>query len=295
VTPAAEPAPVARPVQLYQRGVDAFRAKRFDEAAALFQEAYALDPSPVLLYNLGRAQEVAGLADAAIATFRQYLARYPTAEDRGRVEEKIRILEQVQRHARMGRIAVQGVPEGSVWRVGEVLLAPESGAIKVEPGRVTLSISAPDRPVWRYAIEIAAGEHLEVAYGAEPPVADSGWRPRTVAGLATLGGALVFAGVGTGLLVASQDDDGAAARQFDAKRAAALAGDVARAEALDAEITRLNDDASLEYTLSLASFGAAAIAAGVGTWLLLSGEPPGETSGVRLLASPAGLVLGGTF
>jgi hypothetical protein len=57
----------SRAAQLKQRGDDLLEAKRFEDAIAAYDAAYALSRNPALLYNRGRAL--------------QFLARYPEALD----------------------------------------------------------------------------------------------------------------------------------------------------------------------------------------------------------------------
>lgn len=66
--------PRERAVALFAESVTAYREGRFDDAATLLDEAYALQPEPVLLYNLARAREGAGDDDAAAEAYRRYLA-----------------------------------------------------------------------------------------------------------------------------------------------------------------------------------------------------------------------------
>lgn len=68
------PTPHDRAVSLFADSVAAYREGRFDDAATLLEQAYALTPEPILLYNLGRAREGAGDDDAAADAYRRYLA-----------------------------------------------------------------------------------------------------------------------------------------------------------------------------------------------------------------------------
>lgn len=79
----------------YQRGKDAFTARQYEEARAAFERAYMLDPSPVLLYNLGRACEESGDAPKAIEYFQMYLDRTADTPDRGDVERRVRVMQAI--------------------------------------------------------------------------------------------------------------------------------------------------------------------------------------------------------
>lgn len=84
-----------RALDLFRRGADRYREGRFAEAAALFREAYALKPEPVLLRNLAKAYEgVEGreAAQAAIDAYEEFLRIAPKDPDRGAIEQRIKVL-----------------------------------------------------------------------------------------------------------------------------------------------------------------------------------------------------------
>ena len=87
--PASAQTPQARAAELFNKGAEAYRRGDFPQAIALLREARALDPQPVLLYNLGRAYEDSGDVDSAIATFTKYIEEDPKAVDRGAIEQRV--------------------------------------------------------------------------------------------------------------------------------------------------------------------------------------------------------------
>lgn len=58
---------------LFEQSDKAYKAGNFEEAAKLLREAYSLYPEPLLLYNLGRAQEGMGDSRGAVQSYEQYL------------------------------------------------------------------------------------------------------------------------------------------------------------------------------------------------------------------------------
>jgi tetratricopeptide (TPR) repeat protein len=94
-----------RAVELDAEGAAAYKAGRFAEAIAKLREAVALDPNPILLFNLARVYESSGDLDHALESFRGYLAGDPTAEDRGAVEKRIATLERQIRERDAARAA----------------------------------------------------------------------------------------------------------------------------------------------------------------------------------------------
>jgi tetratricopeptide (TPR) repeat protein len=78
-----------RAAELFKKGADAYRQGDFQHAIELLDEAYALDPQPVLVYNRARAAEGLGNLDEAIAGYEKFLSQEPNAPDRGAIEQRL--------------------------------------------------------------------------------------------------------------------------------------------------------------------------------------------------------------
>lgn len=79
-------------IALFNHSNEAYKKGDFKGAAADLEKAYALEPAPVLLYNLGRAYEGLGDAKNAIDAYERYLKAQPDAEDRGSIESRLTTL-----------------------------------------------------------------------------------------------------------------------------------------------------------------------------------------------------------
>jgi len=77
---------------LFKRSADAYRKGDFKEAIDLLTQAYALDPQPVMIYNLARAHEGLGNTDAAIDNYEKFLTQEPKTPDRGAIEQRLTTL-----------------------------------------------------------------------------------------------------------------------------------------------------------------------------------------------------------
>jgi tetratricopeptide (TPR) repeat protein len=77
---------------LFENSDKAYKAGKFEEAVALLREAYQLYPEPLLLYNLGRAQEGLGDTAGALESYEQYLKDAKEIKDRGAIERRIETL-----------------------------------------------------------------------------------------------------------------------------------------------------------------------------------------------------------
>jgi hypothetical protein len=81
-----------RAADLFKKSADAYLKGDFAQAIAYLDEAYTLDPQPVLLYNMARAHEGLGHLDEAITLYERYLTQEPTSPDRGAIEQRITTL-----------------------------------------------------------------------------------------------------------------------------------------------------------------------------------------------------------
>lgn len=78
---------------VWKEGVTAYQQGDFDRAVERFEEAYALDPLPSVLFNLGQAYRRKGDAPRALENLRSYLEKKPDAKNRKLVEDLIHELE----------------------------------------------------------------------------------------------------------------------------------------------------------------------------------------------------------
>jgi tetratricopeptide (TPR) repeat protein len=77
----------------FEAGSQAFQRGDYPRAELEFRGAYAITKDPLLFYNIGQAQQRRGHLEAAIKSYRSYLAGVPDAEDRKEVEGIIAAIE----------------------------------------------------------------------------------------------------------------------------------------------------------------------------------------------------------
>src|SRR5689334_16586673 len=73
----------------FVRGEQLFRAQKYNEAAAAFEEGQRLSPSPAFLYDLALTYRALNNPQQAIANYQAYLKAQPNASDRSAVETAI--------------------------------------------------------------------------------------------------------------------------------------------------------------------------------------------------------------
>jgi tetratricopeptide (TPR) repeat protein len=89
----AEPAVPAQARALAERGRIAHDRGDYPAAIAAFTEAYALAPSPALLFDLAQAYRLAGRCADAAVMYRRYLANDPDPEARALAETQLEAVE----------------------------------------------------------------------------------------------------------------------------------------------------------------------------------------------------------
>lgn len=90
---AVSPTARAKAEAAYAAGAKSFQNKKFEVALKYFEDAYLLDPVPILLYNIARAHEELKHYDHASRYLSRYLDRAPPdAPDRTQVEQRLSLL-----------------------------------------------------------------------------------------------------------------------------------------------------------------------------------------------------------
>jgi tetratricopeptide (TPR) repeat protein len=82
----------ARALALFDQSELAYQERRYEAAAQLLEEAYSIEPEPLLLYNLGRAYEALEDVDRARSAYERYLATDIDEEARAEVRARIAAL-----------------------------------------------------------------------------------------------------------------------------------------------------------------------------------------------------------
>ncbi|MCA9545752.1 MAG: tetratricopeptide repeat protein [Myxococcales bacterium] len=291
VAAAPQSTKVARAQALYDLGVQAFKAKDFVKADEFFREAYKLDPSPVLLYNMARAAEEQGEGELAVRRYRLYLKNYPQAEDADQVRKRVRVMEKVLRKAKQGQLTVSGAPPGSRFLVNdEPMPEPGTRGWDLDPGEYAVRVEPTAGEPWEGRATVTTGQLAEVQY-AVAGAAGPGLSALTVGKYTAAGAAVVAVGVGA-LFTARAIDN--VDTYNDLTRAMAKPG--ADVEALQRDRLSAADDRDSNVTLSYVMYGVAGIAAaGAVTLFLLDADQGAEPQAWQLQVGPGAVGLSGRF
>lgn len=81
------------PEELSARAVEKFEAKEYDAAVELFEKAYAADPEPNYLFNIGRVYEEKGDLENAVVYYQRFVSQSGVdLESRQTATERLKVL-----------------------------------------------------------------------------------------------------------------------------------------------------------------------------------------------------------
>jgi len=142
-------------------GGDRLKAGEYTEALQLFEEAYALVPSPKIFYNFGLAYSNLGRASEAVDAFEKFLdeATDASPDTRANAERHRSYLlpkvASVTIHCDVNgaEISVDGRPQGTT---------PRKNPVRVDPGPHSVVVQKAPLPAFTQSIDAKAGERLTI-------------------------------------------------------------------------------------------------------------------------------------
>lgn len=159
---AAEPDPKIAAQEHYQRGVAAFKANRFGEAASEFRAAYQTLPEYAVLYNIGQVDVALGDAVSAVDAFEKYLE---AGGDRLPKERRQAVQIEIEKQrARIGTTLLHVQPEGAEIRVDGKLVgtAPLSKPLRLTAGKRDIVVIASGYDAWVRELEVVPKSQVEL-------------------------------------------------------------------------------------------------------------------------------------
>ena len=138
---ASSPGVETRAAALKEIGDRALDAKRFDDALTAYDEAYALAPTPVLLFNRGRALQFLARYTEALGMIEQFASTAPP-ELLARVPGLPALLVDLRSHVSVVRV-VCAVPGARVsLDKKQIAITPVVGSLRVSSGKHVLEVLA---------------------------------------------------------------------------------------------------------------------------------------------------------
>ncbi|MEZ4221735.1 MAG: hypothetical protein R3B13_12460 [Polyangiaceae bacterium] len=303
---------------LFDSGVAAMKAGRYDDACPKIEESHQLEARPGTLFTLAECWRKAGKTATALARYNEYLRvfeRMDAAEQkrqRGRdgfARKHVASLEETVPHLVITLSARS--PKGAIVLMNGVELgaAALGTPLPVDPGHHELVVRASDGTETTTALDVTKGEsksvELEVRSRQKAPEASRDERPLATAGarrqsqakesnappshgqrtagwvLLGVGAASAVVGTVAGVLVLS--------KKSELEQNCGIGGNAA---ACNADGKREADSVQTLGLVSTVGFAVAIAGLGSGTTLLLTAPEPQQASRGRLGGSVA---LGGRF
>jgi tetratricopeptide repeat protein/PEGA domain-containing protein len=151
----------------FERGYLLAQQGSLEEAISEFNQAYALQPHPSVLYNLGQAYAASGRAVEAVETLSRFLEQAP-AGDRERRSQAAALMEyQTQR---IGLLSLTVSPEDATISIDGVALghAPLAGPIQLVAGHHALVLARPGFETRIESLQIVGKRPLGLALVLQP-------------------------------------------------------------------------------------------------------------------------------
>lgn len=119
-----------------------YKEARYADAIAKFEEAYAIKPSPVLFYNIGRCHEQLGDVPRALRAYRDYLRMQPDAKDKDTVNDAIANLERRLKEKGLQQLMVFADPPTAIIEVDGKVLGNSPASVELTAGNHKLLVRA---------------------------------------------------------------------------------------------------------------------------------------------------------
>ena len=260
--------------ELFFRGQAAYERGDYEDAAEAWEAGYAIDPRPLLQYNLGQAYERLGELARAVGAFEIYVENASPA-DPNQQRARAQLAAIRERLARTA-IVVRGGPEGATILIDGVDhgRTPRPDPIPVDPGNHQVEVVMAGFQSYEASVTTAAGRSVDVEVDMEREREAASSLPVVPIILWGAGGAALVAGAVLGGIALAKANGAETSDGPDA--------DDARGLALGADI----------------AFGIGVLAAGAGLLIfLLSGDDEGEAVALTPAVGPgfAGAFARGSF
>lgn len=175
--PPAADAATTQAKEAFLTGQRFYKEARYADAIAKFEEAYALKPSPVLFYNIGRCHEQLGDVPKALRSYRDYLRMAPDAKDKDTVNDAIANLERRLKEKGLQQLLVFADPPNATIEVDGKVLGNSPASVELSAGNHRLVVKADGfEPADRsFVMQTARATEMTinlrpVAKGTEPAV-----------------------------------------------------------------------------------------------------------------------------
>jgi hypothetical protein len=153
--------------QHFMAGQDYYTQGRYKKAIEEFEEAYRLDPRPLLLFNIAQAHEKLGNLKESVKFLKRFLEAEPDTEDRTTLLNKVANLE--ARIAKTGIKVTCNIAEAKIFVDGEeVAKTPVAKVIPLDVGPHKVQLSKKGFEDFKMSIAVSSGHTTPVEATLEP-------------------------------------------------------------------------------------------------------------------------------
>jgi hypothetical protein len=170
-TPAAAEDPTAKAKEAFLTGQRFYKEARYADAIAKFEEAYAIKPSPVLFYNIGRCHEQLGDVPKALRAYRDYLRMAPDAKDKDTVNDAIANLERRLKEKGLQQLMVFADPPTAIIEVDGKVLGNSPASVELTAGNHKLLVRAEGYETTERAFVMQTARATEMTINLRPAAA----------------------------------------------------------------------------------------------------------------------------
>ncbi len=276
---------------LYEEARSLMKQSDFEHACPKFKQSYDLDPGGGTLLNLAECYEKQGKYASAWSTFKEALVMAQRDGRSERVDYAKKHLAVVE--PKLSKITIEVTNEASAPGLTVTLDGAPLGAaawgvgMPVDPGTHQVAASAPNKTTFEQSVDIQGGSStlkipkLDDAAAAPQRAIDQDVEKRPVSsepasagnGSRTVGFVLLGAGV-VGIGVGSYFGLHAFSKWSERKDGCT--------NGCTPDAKKAGDSASSSALISDIGFGVGLIAAGVGTYLVLSAKPANEAGSANI-------------
>lgn len=155
--------PVSDPVvvQLKQRGDAAIEAGHYQEALDAYTKALAIEPTPAIHYNRGRALQGLGRNAEALEELELFASTAPPPL-KAAVPDLEGMIARTQQQVAEVRIT-SPIAGATLHLAGKVIALPLERALRLDPGTFDLQVVATGYETWRGRVTLKSGERRELS------------------------------------------------------------------------------------------------------------------------------------
>lgn len=126
----------------FEAGKKLYKAAKYAEAVAKFDEAYQARPHPAIFFNIAKCHEQLGDVPKALRSYRDYLRLLPQAEDKVAVQDSIANLERKLREKGVQQVLIFAEPAAAKIEVDGKGLGPSPASVELSQGQHALTVWA---------------------------------------------------------------------------------------------------------------------------------------------------------